>query len=61
MALNQLILQDMLLFQGNLRSSEPRFIPDIDARTFLRSVEIYFDQHNIISDEKKDADSIQPY
>ena len=55
MALNQLtILQDMPLFQRNPRPSEPRFVPDIDARTtFLRSVEIYFDQHNITFDEKK--------
>ena len=54
MALNQLtILQDMPLFQGNARKNEPRFKPEVDARTFLRSVEIYFEQHDITCDKKK--------
>ena len=53
MALNQLtIIHDLHLFQGNPRPTEPRFVPDIDARIFLRSVEIYFEQHNITSNEK---------
>ena len=54
MALNQLtILQDMPLFQGHPRRDEPRFKPDVDARTFLRSVEVYFEQHDITDDKKK--------
>ena len=43
----------MPLFQGNPRADEPRFVPDIDARTFPRTVEIHYNQHNITSDEKK--------
>ena len=44
---------DMPLFQGNAKSNEYKFKHEIDENTFLRSVEIYFDQQGITSDEKK--------
>ena len=47
------VLNDLPLFTGNPRTEEKQFTPDIDARTFMRSLENYFLQHNIKSDQRK--------
>jgi hypothetical protein len=54
MALNQLtVLNEMPRFTGNPKPGEVVFKPDIDARTFMRTVENYYSQNNVTSDEKK--------
>ena len=54
MATNTLtVLSGLPAFTGNPRPGEPKFTPDLDARTFLRTVENYFLHNNITSDEKK--------
>ena len=54
MALSQFtILQDLPQFSGNPRPGEPYFKPTIDCRTFLRTLDNYFAQNDIKSDEKK--------
>ena len=54
MALNQLtVLIEMPRFTGNPKPGETAFKPDIDARTFMRTVENYYSQNNVTSDEKK--------
>ena len=54
MSLEQLtILHDMPKFTGNPKPGEPHFKSEIDARTFMRTVENYFQQHNVLLDEKK--------
>ncbi len=47
------VLTNIPQFTGNPRPGEPSFKPDIDARTFLRTLENHFRQHNITSDVKK--------
>jgi len=54
MALNTItILSDMPKFAGSPREGEPRFKQDLDPRTFLRSVENYFENNNVTSDDRK--------
>ena len=54
MAVNQLtVINDLPKFAGTPRSGEAHFKPDIDPRTFLRTVENYFLQHSITQDDKK--------
>lgn len=53
MALDITILSDMPKFAGNPRAGERSFVPEIDPRTFLRSIENYFMQHNITNNDKK--------
>jgi len=54
MAFNQLtVLNDLPRFTGNPRPGEPSFKMEIDARTFMRTVENYFASHSVSSDERK--------
>ena len=54
MALHQVtVLQDLPLFTGNPKPGDAPFKPELDARTFLRSVENYFLQHQITNNERK--------
>ena len=54
MAINNLtVLQDLPKFTGDPKDGEPHFVPDIDARTFMRAVENHFLHHNITADDKK--------
>ena len=54
MALQTLmVLQDLPKFAGNPKQGDVPFKSEIDARTFLRSVENYFLQNQITTDEKK--------
>ena len=54
MALNQiLVLQDLPKFAGYPRPNEPKFVPDLDVRTFLRTIENYFAHHAIHDDDRK--------
>jgi len=54
MAFNQLtVLNDLPRFTGNPKPGEPSFKMEIDARTFMRTVENYFASQSIVSDERK--------
>ena len=54
MSLTQItVLQDIPKFTGNPKIGEPKFVPEIDARTFLRTLENHFSNEGITSDEKK--------
>lgn len=47
------VLSDIPKFSGNPKPGETASRPGIDARTFLRTLENYFRQHNITSDDRK--------
>ena len=47
------VLADLPKFCGNRKDGDPPFIKEVDARAFLRSMENYFDNHQVQSDEKK--------
>lgn len=54
MAINQLtVLQDLPKFTGNPKEGDPPFTSDIDARTFLRTIENHFLQNDITANERK--------
>lgn len=46
------VLTDIPTFAGIPRGNED-FVPTVDVRTFLRSLETYFTTNNIVTDEKK--------
>ena len=50
---NLTILNTLPVFAGNPRVGETPFRSDIDARTFLRSLDSYFACNNVDSDERK--------
>ena len=47
------ILDALPKFSGFPREGDPPFVPNIDARTFLRSLENHYAQNNITDDETK--------
>ncbi len=52
--LNQLtVLSDLPKFTGNPKEGEPYFKSELDARTFLRTLENHFSQHGITSNSKQ--------
>ena len=51
---SQITVQNRLpSFAGHPRPGEAKFKSDVNVRTFLRTVENYFWQHAITSDERK--------
>ena len=50
---NLTVLTDLPKFSGNPRSDEAPFKSDLDARTFLRALDSYFECHHIDNDQKK--------
>lgn len=54
MTMNQItVLHDMPRFTGNPKPGEPAFKSEIDARTFMRTVENYYLQNGVTDDAKK--------
>jgi len=54
MALSQItVLSELPRFSGNPKPGEPHFKMETDARNFMRALENYFANNNIVSDEKK--------
>ena len=47
------VLNGLPIFSGNAKPGETPFTSDIDARTFLRSLENHFDNTNVVDDNKK--------
>ena len=47
------VLNGLPIFSGNPEPGESTFTSDIDARTFLRSLENYFENTNVTDDNKK--------
>ena len=47
------VLDGLPTFAGNPRESDVPFKPEIDAKTFIESLENYFIQNNIHEDDKK--------
>ena len=50
---HKLVLNDFPRFPGRQKPSEAPFKIEVDARTFLRTVENYFVANSITSDEHK--------
>ena len=50
---NYTILTDLPKFTGDARADEADFKSELDARTFLRSVENYFQVHGVTTDQRK--------
>ena len=48
-----IVMADLPKFAGDPKSGEPYFKPDVDSRTFMRSLENYFATHDIRDDNKK--------
>ena len=49
------VLNELPMFTGNPKPGETPFKNELDARTFLRSVETYFHTHNITDNDQKVA------
>ena len=47
------VLNGLTIFSGNPKPGESTFASDIDARTFLRSLENHFENTNVTDDNKK--------
>ena len=47
------VLNGLPIFSGNPKPGEATFASDIDARTFLRSLENHFENTNVTNDNKK--------
>jgi len=47
------MLHDMPRFAGNPKSGEAPFKSEINARTFMRTIENYFQSNNVTADEQK--------
>ena len=54
MAMNHItILNGLPKFTGNPKPGEAPFKPEIDARTFMRTVENHFENNDVNEDDKK--------
>ena len=54
MSLDQItVLNGLPVFSGNAKPGETSFTSDVDARTFLRSLENHFGNHDVFDDNKK--------
>lgn len=54
MAYNQLtVLNDLPKFSGNSRSHEVNFVQGINVKTFIRTLDNYFVQHQVTDDARK--------